>query len=122
MTTSDATTLYIDGSWVASSDGATRTVTCPADGTEVGVVSEATADDVERAIARCARAPSTTACGQTGRASERGDFLLQVADGITARKDDFARAGGPGHRQATGRGRRRHGRHRLRVPLLREDR
>ena len=25
-------TLYIEGTWVASSDGGTRTVTCPADG------------------------------------------------------------------------------------------
>jgi betaine-aldehyde dehydrogenase len=29
-------TLFIDGQWVASSDGGTRTVTCPADGSTVG--------------------------------------------------------------------------------------
>ena len=65
MTTSDATTLYIDGSWVASSDGGTRTVTCPADGAEVGVVSEATPEDVDEP-SRPRAAPSTTASGPTG--------------------------------------------------------
>ena len=49
MTESPAT-LFIDGAWVPSSTGETRTITCPADGTEVGVVSEAGAEDVERAI------------------------------------------------------------------------
>ena len=49
MTESPAT-LFIDGAWVPSSTGETRTILCPADGTEVGVVSEAGAQDVERAI------------------------------------------------------------------------
>jgi betaine-aldehyde dehydrogenase len=49
-------TLFIDGQWVASSDGGTRTVTCPADGSTVGVVSEATAADTEKAIAAARRA------------------------------------------------------------------
>ena len=91
MTTSAATTLYIDGSWVAASDGATRTVTCPADGTQVGIVSEATSADVERAIAAARRAFDEGVWADRP-ASERGDLLLRVADGITARKDDFARA------------------------------
>lgn len=48
--TESIATLYIDGAWVPASDGGTRTIICPADGTEVGAVSEATGDDVERAI------------------------------------------------------------------------
>ena len=49
-------TLFIDGQWVPSTSGGTRTVTCPADQSEVGVVSEATAEDVERAILAARRA------------------------------------------------------------------
>ncbi|MDN6620054.1 MAG: aldehyde dehydrogenase family protein, partial [Corynebacterium variabile] len=48
--------LYIDGKWVASTDGGTRTVICPADGEVVDVVSEATAADTEKAIAAARRA------------------------------------------------------------------
>ena len=29
-----SSTLYIDGQWVPALDGATRTIHCPADGTE----------------------------------------------------------------------------------------
>ena len=46
-----STTLFIDGQWQAAANGGTRTIVCPADGTEVGVVAEATAQDTERAIA-----------------------------------------------------------------------
>ena len=91
MTEHDAATLYIDGSWGASSTGRTRTVTCPADGTEVGVVSEAGPEDVERAIAAARRAFEDGAWAGK-QAAERGDFLLGVADGIAERKEDFARA------------------------------
>lgn len=38
----ETATLFIDGQWVAASNGATRTIICPADGSEVGVVSEGT--------------------------------------------------------------------------------
>ena len=41
-----SSTLYIDGQWVPALDGATRTIHCPADGTEVGVVAEAGAQDL----------------------------------------------------------------------------
>ncbi|RDB47869.1 betaine-aldehyde dehydrogenase, partial [Tsukamurella tyrosinosolvens] len=44
-------TLFIDGAWRHSADGGTRTIVCPADGTEVAVVDEATAADTEAAIA-----------------------------------------------------------------------
>ena len=87
----EAKSLFIDGQWQASSDGQTRTVTCPADGTEVGIVSEATTADVERAIAAARRAFDSGVWADRP-AAERGDFLLEVADAIVARKDEFARA------------------------------
>jgi betaine-aldehyde dehydrogenase len=84
-------TLFIDGQWQAAAQGGTRTIVCPADGTEVGVVAEATAEDTERAIAAARRA------FDDGRWSsvpgpERGDLLLRVAARLRERKDEFARA------------------------------
>ena len=80
-------TLFIDGQWTASSSGATRTVFCPADQSEVGVVSEA----VERAILAARRAFDSRVWADTP-AAERGDFLLRVADALQERKAEFARA------------------------------
>ena len=34
-----SSTLFIDGQWQAAAEGGTRTIVCPADGTEVGVRS-----------------------------------------------------------------------------------
>lgn len=85
------TTLFIDGAWVAASDGGTRQISCPADGTPVGTVSEATTTDVEAAI-RAARTAFDTGTWPTTPAPERGDFLLRVAAGLRDRKAAFARA------------------------------
>ncbi|WP_404434936.1 aldehyde dehydrogenase family protein [Rothia sp. BD8] len=85
-----SSTLYIDGAWVPTEDGGTRTITCPADGTEVGVVAEATAKDTEKAIAAARRAFDENAWDVS--APERGDFLLAVAAQLRERKDEFARA------------------------------
>ena len=46
--------LFIDGQWVPAESGATRTITNPADRSVVGVVSEASDVDTEKAI-RAAR-------------------------------------------------------------------
>ncbi|MUN54885.1 aldehyde dehydrogenase family protein [Kocuria koreensis] len=83
-------TLYINGRWVPASEGGTRTIVCPADGTEVGVVAEATSADTESAIA-AARAAFDDGAWQS-TAPERGDFLLDVARRLRERKDEFARA------------------------------
>ena len=83
-------TLYINGEWTAASEGGTRTIICPADGSEVGVVAEATAADTERAIAAARRAFDEDAWAV--EAWERGDFLLGVARRIRERRDEFARA------------------------------
>ena len=91
MSAETVKTLYIDGAWVSASNGATRTVYCPADGSEVGVVSEATTQDTERAIAAARRAFESGVWADRP-AAERGDFLLEVADALRQRKDEFARA------------------------------
>src|SRR5512141_1971592 len=71
--------LYVDGSWTEARAGGRRSIRCPADGTLVAEVDEATAADVEPAIAAAHRAfhdgpwPATSA-------RERGDLLLRVAD------------------------------------------
>ena len=84
-------TLFVDGAWVPSSDGATREIRCPADGSVVGVVSEATSEDTERAIAAARRAFDAGEWSSTP-ASERGALLLAVADRLRARKEEFVRA------------------------------
>jgi len=88
---STTSTLFIDGEWVASTDGGTRQIHCPADGEFVGTVSEATAADVEAAIA-AARSAFDRGDWSALPAPERGDFLLRVAAGLRERKDQFARA------------------------------
>lgn len=83
-------TLYIDGQWVPAEEGGTRTIICPADGSEVGAVAEATAADTEKAIAAARKAFDEGAWSAS--APERGDFLLAVAQKLRDRKDEFARA------------------------------
>ena len=86
-----STTLYIDGRWVPAQQGGTRTITCPADGTEVAVVAEATREDTERAIA-AARVAFDDGRWSGVPAPERGAFLLRVATRLRERADEFARA------------------------------
>ena len=89
--TDSVATLYIDGAWVPSSTGDTRFIICPADGTDVGVVSEASTADTESAIAAARRAFDSRVWADRP-AGERGDFLLDVAEQLRRRKDEFARA------------------------------
>lgn len=84
-------TLYIDGQWVPAASGETRTIICPADGTEVAVVSEAGEQDTLNAIAAARKAFDSRVWAGTP-AAERGEFLLRVAKAIEDRKDEFARA------------------------------
>jgi betaine-aldehyde dehydrogenase len=91
QTADAAATLFIDGRWVAAADGGTREIRCPADGTLVGLVSEATTADVESAVS-AARAAFDGGDWPGRAAAERGDFLIRVADGLIKRKAEFARA------------------------------
>lgn len=86
-----AQTLFIDGEWVAAENGATREIRCPADGREVGTVSEGTSGDAERAVL-AARAAFDKGEWRNTPAAERGDFLIKVGDELRRRKDEFAKA------------------------------
>ncbi|MFD2797151.1 aldehyde dehydrogenase family protein [Promicromonospora vindobonensis] len=88
---STPTTLYIDGIWAAAAAGGTREIRCPADGSLVAEVSEATAADTERAISAARRAFDTGPWRAT-TAPERGELLHRVAELLTERAEDFARA------------------------------
>ncbi|HEX3929797.1 MAG TPA: aldehyde dehydrogenase family protein [Nocardioides sp.] len=71
--------LYIDGKWTAAAAGGSRAIICPADGSLVGEVDEATPADVELAIAAAHRAFHEGPWAATS-ARERGDLLLRTAD------------------------------------------
>jgi betaine-aldehyde dehydrogenase len=71
--------LYVDGSWVSALAGGRRTISCPADGSEVGEVDEAGPEDTEAAIAAAYRAFDEGPWSTTP-ARERGDLLLRTAD------------------------------------------
>ncbi|MCF8589827.1 aldehyde dehydrogenase family protein [Gordonia liuliyuniae] len=86
-----AQTLFIDGRWEAAADGATRDIRCPADGTLVATVSEASAVDTERAIAAARRAFDDRRWASVP-AGERGRLLAKLADGIRERHEEFSRA------------------------------
>ncbi len=89
-----AKTLFIDGQWVAADSGETRTISCPADGSFVAEVAEAAASDTEKAIDAAERAFNATGEGTwaSWNSFQRGELLLQVADGIRRRKAEFALA------------------------------
>ena len=71
--------LYIGGQWGHAADGNTREIRCPADGTHVRTVPEASAGDAERAIA-AARAAFDDGAWANGSSLERGMILSRVAD------------------------------------------
>ncbi|KAA1420101.1 aldehyde dehydrogenase family protein [Mumia zhuanghuii] len=82
--------LYVDGSWTSAQAGGRREIRCPADGTPVAEVDEATAEDSAAAIAAAHRAfhdgPWPHSPGR-----ERGDLLLRVADLLERDADEIAR-------------------------------
>jgi betaine-aldehyde dehydrogenase len=83
--------LYVDGAWRQAVAGGRRSIHCPADGTLVDEVDEATAADVELAIAAAYRAfhegpwPATSA-------RKRGDLLLRLSGLLERDKAAIARA------------------------------
>jgi betaine-aldehyde dehydrogenase len=84
-------TLYIDGHWVASSDGGQREIINPYDQSLVAKVDEASTQDVNGAISAARRAfdagewPSTAA-------KERGALLGRVADLLEADRESIGMA------------------------------
>jgi betaine-aldehyde dehydrogenase len=85
------TQLYIGGEWRAAGDGGTREIRCPADGTPVATVAEATVDDTEAAIAAARRAFDHGPWPGTSE-RERGALLFRVAALIERDVETYARA------------------------------
>jgi len=81
--------MWIDNAWVDASDGGTREVINPADGTVIARVPEATAADVSRATAAARRAFDEGPWRRMA-ARERGTLLFRVAEAIRARAAELA--------------------------------
>lgn len=83
--------LFIGGRWRSAADGGEREIRCPADGSLVAAVSEATADDADAAVAaaRTAFDSGEWACRPE---PERAAVLDAVADILVRDKDEYARA------------------------------
>ena len=80
--------LFIDGTFVDASDGATFEVFNPHDGSKLADVAEAKAADIDRAVgAARAAAPLWASLP----AADRGRMLLRLADLIEANADELAR-------------------------------
>ncbi|MGO1973608.1 MAG: aldehyde dehydrogenase family protein [Propionibacteriaceae bacterium] len=91
--------LFIDGQWRGASDGATREIRSPADGTVVATVPEATATDATDAVRAARQAFDHGPWPQTP-APERAALLVALADRLAAEKEEVARleAGDTGKR------------------------
>lgn len=82
--------LLIGGTWLDASDGATREIRCPADGSLVATVSEGTASDATAAV-RAARLAFDEGPWPTTPAPERAALLNRLADRLTAERDEVAK-------------------------------
>ena len=82
--------LFIDGEWRDAADGATRDITCPADGSHVVTVPEAGERDALDAV-RAARRAFDTGPWRDTTSTDRARVLSRVADRLEADKDDVAR-------------------------------
>ncbi|HEV7647842.1 MAG TPA: aldehyde dehydrogenase family protein [Actinophytocola sp.] len=85
------TELYIGGAWRVAAGGGRREIRCPADGSLVATVAEATATDSEAAIL-AARAAFDAGDWPGTPERERGALLLRVADLLERDAKEFARA------------------------------
>ncbi|HET7430551.1 MAG TPA: aldehyde dehydrogenase family protein [Nocardioides sp.] len=83
--------MFVGGEWRGALESGRRQIRCPADGTLVGEVDEATAADTELAIAAAYDAFHHGPWPQTP-ARERGDLLLRLADLLERDRADIARA------------------------------
>lgn len=79
--------LYIGGKWTPASDGKTLEVYCPADGSKLSEIADATKDDVDRAVDAAWEAFESWS--KTSKA-ERAIILNKVADIIEENAEMFA--------------------------------
>lgn len=83
--------LYVGGSWVTAEKSRRRAVICPADGTTVATVDEATGEDVDAAVSAARLAFDEGPWPRTP-ARDRGALLLRVANLLADDRDAVARA------------------------------
>jgi betaine-aldehyde dehydrogenase len=83
--------LFIGGAWTTATEGGTREIRCPADGSLVATVDEAGPKDAAAAIAAAREAFDRGPWPRTP-AAERGAILLRTAELLARDKDAFARA------------------------------
>ncbi|GAA2839782.1 aldehyde dehydrogenase family protein [Crossiella cryophila] len=83
--------LFIGGRWLDSQQGGRREIRCPADGSVVATVAEASRADTELAI-QAARTAFDTGPWPRTPAAERAQLLLRVADLLQRDKVALARA------------------------------
>lgn len=88
LTAQDTSTLFIGGSWRGASDGTAFDVINPSTGKVFNTASQATADDVDRAV----EAAEAALHGPWSKISpaERGRILWRVAELIDAAADEIA--------------------------------
>jgi betaine-aldehyde dehydrogenase len=72
--------MLIDGQWADSSDQKTRTITDPGNGEVLGTVPEATAADVDKAVAAARRAFDETNWKNDDNALNRSQLLMALAN------------------------------------------
>ena len=82
--------LYIGGQWRHASDGGTREIVNPADGSVAAVVDEATPDDARDAVA-AARAAFDDGAWPATPVAERAALLDRIADLLQRDKESLAR-------------------------------
>ncbi|MDM4719462.1 aldehyde dehydrogenase family protein [Micromonospora sp. WMMA1363] len=83
--------LFVGGEWREPAAGGHREIRCPADGSLVATVAEATRDDTVAAIGAARRA-FDEGSWPNAPAGERGAVLRRVADLLERDKQEFARA------------------------------
>jgi aldehyde dehydrogenase (NAD+) len=83
--------MFVDGEWVAARSGRTYAVPNPATEALVAEVPNAGVEDLERAIAAARRA-FDEGPWRSVTPGDRRRILLEIADRIEARKEDFRRA------------------------------
>lgn len=81
--------MYINGEWVLSESGQTRQIMNPANGEIIGTVTEGSAKDAKKAI-EAARKAFYEDGWMNSRARHRAELLLQVANKLEERKEEFA--------------------------------
>ena len=80
--------LFINGQWLAASDGGRFDVFNPADETKLASVASATLDDANSAVDAAAKAFGPWAAKSP---RQRSEILRKAFELMTARRDDFAR-------------------------------